>query len=119
MAAVPPTVPPEHLERAIRIFNEAIEAHILSSEPKLKEREQWYKPFTLLKHTLVEIDNKAQFLGWTFSTIYVKAHQSASPDGQTAQIMEVIDELEEGKDFEQEYMALAKQLYDSFFLLSK
>ena len=115
-------VPPEYLEQATRIFNETIEDHILSSEPELEKGEQSgqsYKPFTLLKHTLVEIDNKSQFLGWIFLALYAKEYQTASPDGPTAQIIETLHELEEGKDFKQAFMALAKQLYDSFFFLSK
>ena len=112
-------VPPELLERATRIFNETIEAHIQSSELKLKKGALGYKPFTLLRYTLIEIANKAQFLGWIFITIYHEVHSTAAPRGPTVEIIETLDDLEEGEDFKEEFVTVAKHLYGSFFSLGK
>ena len=113
-------MPSEELDRAMHIFNQTIGDHILHSEEDLiKKGGQKCKPFTLLKLTLEKVHYKSQFLGWVFSSIYVKAHQSASPDGEAAQIMETMHELEEGEDFKQEFTAIAGHLNDSFFSLSK
>ncbi|KAM0800508.1 hypothetical protein BDR22DRAFT_962953 [Usnea florida] len=110
-------VPSEELERAMREFHQTIDYLITVSEPKVTKGEQRYKPFTLVKYTVIEIHNKAQFLGWIFSAIYAKAYKSASIYGPAAQIMKIIHELEEGNDFKQEFMAVAKELHDSFFFL--